>query len=185
MKNKRTRRAFNNEVNSGSMADIAFLLLIFFLVSTTINVDEGILVKLPPYEKADVKPPIVKTRNMCRVHVNHQDEILVRGKEMELEQIADFIKEFIDNPLNKLELSTKPTDAIVAIQNDRATSYKIYVDVYDEVKRAYNELRDEAAQIRYGIPLAACNKIQYKQITNEFPMLISESDPVDFSEVNK
>ena len=180
----RKRRDFKNEVNSGSMADIAFLLLIFFLVSTTINVDTGILVKLPPY-KEDVKPPIISQRNMCRILINHSNELFVRDKEMSLDELSDYIKDFISNPNSSPNMAKNPTKAIVSLQNDRATHYKYYIDVYNEIKRAYNELRNEEAQIVYGKPFEACNKIQKSQIAAQIPMLLSESEPVDYSIVNK
>lgn len=174
------KRNFDTSVNPSSMADIGFLLLIFFLVSTTINIDEGILVKLPPYEE-DVNPPVVKNKNICRILVNKENQLLVRNELMEVDQLSNYLKNFIKNPLSDSRFASDPTKAIVSIQNDRSTSYHSYIEVYNEIKRAYNELRDEVAFDLYQVPFSACNKIQQKQIARQIPMIISEAEPVDHS----
>lgn len=180
MSERKLRRNFRNEVNPSSMADIAFLLLIFFLVSTTINVDEGILVRLPPYSDSGETAPVSK-RNLCSILVNRKNEILVRGQEMELELITDFVKEFISNPNSKPNLAVNPTKAVISLQNDRATSYTSYIQVYNELKKAYNQLRDEQANTSFGMPFDACNSIQQKQLASQIPMIISESEPADYT----
>ena len=180
MANK-NRRNFKNEINPGSMADIGFLLLIFFLVSTTIKVDEGITVKLPPY-KEDVKPPIVNKRNICRILVNQDDQLLVRGQEMNLESLTEYVKNFITNPNSNPDFALNPTKAIISLQNDRATSYSRYIEVYNEIKKAYNQLRNEQAKIQFGISFADCKDFQKEQIIKQIPLLLSESEPADYSD---
>jgi len=177
---RKLKRNFRNEVNPSSMADIAFLLLIFFLVSTTINIEEGILIKLPPYSDIG-KTAKVADRNLCVILVNHQNKILVRGQEMEVELITDFVKEFISNPYSKSNLAENPTKAVISLQNDRSTSYTKYIQVFNELKKAYNQLRDEQAQISFGLPFDACNSIQQKQLISQIPIIISESEPADYT----
>lgn len=178
------RRNFNNEINPGSMADIGFLLLIFFLVSTTIKVDEGITVKLPPY-KEDADPPVVIKRNICRILVNQNDQLLVREKEIPIELLSQFVKDFIKNPNSNPKFAISPERAIISLQNDRATSYSRYVEVYNEIKKAYNELRNEQANIEFGISFEECKTFQKEQIIKKIPLLLSESEPADYSDKQK
>ena len=150
MARKSSRSRLSNEVNAGSMADIAFLLLIFFLVTTTIEVDKGITVKLPPWSEEEVDPERLKTRNVFSVLVNAQDQLLVRGEVANIKQLRDRAKEFILNPQRRKDLSEKPTKAIISLKNDRGTSYGMYLEVYNELKGAYNELWNEECQRLYG-----------------------------------
>lgn len=177
---RKLRRNFKNEVNPSSMADVAFLLLIFFLVSTTINIDRGILVRLPPWSEIS-DPAKISDRNLCRILVNKNDQLFVRNKEIELDMLSSYIVDFINNPNSNPKLAKSPIKAVVSLQNDRATSYTAYLDVYNEIKTAYRLLRDEKAQLIYGIPFEACNSIQQKQIASAIPLNISESEPSDYS----
>ena len=152
MAKQSTRDRMKNEINAGSMADIAFLLLIFFLVTTTIVEDKGILVKLPPW--SDEEPDItqLKTRNVYSVLVNAQDQLLVRGEPIRIGQLRENTKEFIMNPARREDMSESPKNAIISLKNDRGTSYEAYLGVYNELKGAYAELWDELSQPRYGEP---------------------------------
>ncbi|MFI8378452.1 ExbD/TolR family protein [Leeuwenhoekiella sp. NPDC079379] len=148
------------EVNAGSMADIAFLLLIFFLVTTTIETDSGISRKLPPkLEENQPPPPVIKERNLFTVVVNSNNELLVEDKLMELKDLRAAAVEFLDNGAEdcsycqgaKLENSSvNPTKAIISLVNNRGTSYKRYIAVQNELVGAYNQLRDREAMSRYG-----------------------------------
>ncbi len=142
------------EVNAGSMADIAFLLLIFFLVTTTIETDSGINRKLPPMDEI-IDPPIIKERNIFTVVVNKNNQILVEEKPMDLRDIRKEAVAFLDNggglgdeacdycQGNKDRSSSdNPEKAIISLKNDRETDYKIYISVQNELVAAYNELRD-------------------------------------------
>lgn len=162
------------------MADIGFLLLIFFLVSTTINADKGIIVKLPPIDQETKVAKIIE-RNLCKIHVNMDNKLLVRGKEMSTDMLTDFLKEFIANPTQSKLHAVTPTKAVVSLQNDRATSYKTYIAVYNEIKKAYTELRNEQADKLYEKSFEACNKSQRSNIKKLIPMYLSEADPVDLS----
>ena len=172
------------EVNAGSMADIAFLLLIFFLVTTTIDVDKGVLVKLPPWSEDEPEIEKMKTRNVYSVLVNAQNQLLVRGEPQSVKDLRDNAKEFIMNPAKRDDMAEKPTKAIISIKNDRGTNYKTYLEVYNELKAAYNELRDEEAQRTYGKSFEYLSKDLKRKIRSEIPLVISEAEPTNFGEDN-
>ncbi len=172
-----------NEINASSMADIAFLLLIFFLVTTTIVEDKGITVKLPPWSEEDPETQKLKSRNVFAVLVNAQNQLLVRGEPADIKELKDRAKEFIANPYQREDLAEKPTRAIISLKNDRGTNYKTYLEVYNELKAAYNELWDELSRRKYGIPYSDEMPIAYqKAIKEEIPMVLSEAEPTAFGE---
>ena len=142
------------DVNAGSMADIAFLLLIFFLVTTTIETDSGINRKLPPMEEPEDQP-IIKEKNIFTVVVNKYNKLLVEEKLMEIKDLRSSAIAFLDNGGGKDEdacnycqgkrnpsSSDNPQKAIISLKNDRETSYKIYISVQNELVAAYNHLRN-------------------------------------------
>lgn len=184
MAKKSSKDRLSNEINAGSMADIAFLLLIFFLVTTTIVEDKGILVKLPPW--SDDIPDITKmnSRNVYSVLVNASNDLLVRGEPMDIEQLRENTKEFISNPDQLSNLAETPTKAIISLKNDRGTNYKTYLSVYNELQAAYNELRNEEALRRFGKEYEACSGAQRAEIRNDIPLVISEAEPTAFGEEN-
>lgn len=180
MPKKSTRSA--PEVNAGSMADIAFLLLIFFLVTTTIDVDKGVLVRLPPWSDEPPEDLKLKKRNVYSVLVNAQDQLLVRGEPQQVSTLKDNAKEFIMNPNQRSDMSEAPNKAIISLKNDRGTSYKTYIEVYNELKAAYNELRDEHAKRTYGKGYEFLDDVKKKEIRTKIPLVISEAEPTDFGE---
>ena len=142
------------EVNAGSMADIAFLLLIFFLVTTTIETDSGLNRKLPPIEEIE-DPPIIKEKNIFTVVVNKNNQLLVEEELVEISDLRALATEFLDNGGGEGEdacefcqgardpkSSDNPEKAIISLKNDRETSYKVYIAVQNELVAAYNVLRD-------------------------------------------
>jgi len=163
MARTRTRDRMSNEINAGSMADIAFLLLIFFLVTTTIAEDKGITVKLPPWSEEEPDPTRLKKRNVYAVLVNAQNQLLVRSEPMRIRELKENAKAFISNPTRREDLAEKPTKAIISLKNDRGTSYETYLKVYNELKAAYNELWDELCYIKYGIPYSEDLPQSYKK----------------------
>ena len=169
-----------NEINAGSMADIAFLLLIFFLVTTTIAEDKGILVKLPPWSEDEPDITKLNKRNVYSVLVNKGNELLVRGEPMSPKDLRENTKEFIINPLKREDLAEKPTKAIISLKNDRGTNYKTYLEVYNELKAAYNTLWEKEAQQRFGKSYEALKDKNKKAIRNTIPLVISEAEPSDF-----
>ena len=183
MARKSSRERMKNEINAGSMADIAFLLLIFFLVTTTIDVDKGITVKLPPWSDEPPEIQRLKTRNVFSVLVNAQNQLLVRGELASVDDLRERAKEFIANPQKREDLSTDPKNAIISLKNDRGTNYKTYLEVYNELKGAYNELWDEECRKLYGIPYSDDLPIAYRRaIKEKIPMVLSEAEPTNFGE---
>jgi biopolymer transport protein ExbD len=180
---KSSRSRMNNEVNAGSMADIAFLLLIFFLVTTTIAEDKGIRVKLPPWSEEEPDITQLKKRNVYSVLVNAQNQLLVRGEPMNIRNLRENAKEFISNPYQKEDLAEKPTRAIISLKNDRGTNYMTYLDVYNELKAAYDELWDELSMKMYNIHYSEDLDIAKKKaIKKQIPMVLSEAEPTAFGE---
>lgn len=173
----------SNEINAGSMADIAFLLLIFFLVTTTIVEDKGITVKLPPWSEEDPDITKLKSRNVFAVLVNAQNDLLVRGEPMDIDMLREKTKEFIVNPTKREDLAERPTKAIITLKNDRGTNYETYVSVYNELKAAYDELWDEMCLRKYGVNYSEDLPLAWrKSIKDEIPMVLSEAEPTNFGE---
>ena len=155
------------EVNAGSMADIAFLLLIFFLVTTTIETDSGLNRKLPPMED-QVDPPIIREKNIFTVVVNKNDQLLVEEELTEIKDLRSLAVSFLDNGGGVGEescdycqgerdesSSDNPDKAIISLKNNRETSYKVYIAIQNELVAAYNELRNREFLILY--PSAGLN----------------------------
>ncbi len=165
-------RRENPEINAGSMADIAFLLLIFFLVTTTMNVDSGVSKKLSEKPPADYVPPVIKEKNIFEVNINRNNELLVEGERMDVKDIRDAAVKFIDNggglgkpnedgtPGESCDYcegersdssSDHPNKAIISVQSDRGTEYGTYIKVQNELLRAYTVLRNRLCMKRYNM----------------------------------
>ena len=182
------------EINAGSMADIAFLLLIFFLVTTTIDVDSGITRKLPPKQQDETeKPPKIKQRNLFVVLVNAGDQLLVEDKWADVSDLKELTKKFILNPTENPDLSEKKdvtvegfgvfqgSKGVVSLQNDRGTSYDMYIRVQNELVAAFNELREEFSINRFGRSYSELKADQQKAVKKIYPHSISEAEPVNIS----
>lgn len=181
------------EINAGSMADIAFLLLVFFLVTTTMDSDFGLMRKLPPPVPDDVESPPIKERNVFVVLANAQNKLLVEGEPMEIDQLKDAAKEFIANPKRDKKLpefkvvdvpffgKTDVSKQVISLQNDRGTSYELYIQVQNELARAYNELRNELAREKFGKSFDRLKEDgdneKVKAIRAIYPQRISEAEP--------
>jgi biopolymer transport protein ExbD len=183
------RRA-STEINAGSMADIAFLLLIFFLVTTTMDVDTGIVRRLPPPVEEEIDQKI-KERNVMNVLVNKNDRLLVNGKPGSVSTLKDVAKNFMmphfpDN-LNFPESEQKLIDLIgdvyvskgvISLKNDRGTSYDMYINVQNELARAFNELRDDLSKEKFGVKFSQLtDEAKIKAINEAVPVRISEAEP--------
>lgn len=178
------------EINAGSMADIAFLLLIFFLVTTTMDVDSGINRKLPPWDEEQLEdPPPIKKKNIFTVLVNSRNQLLVEEDYMAIENLREAAKLFINNNgdgscnycsggLGSPTSSDNPGKAIISLQNDRGTSYKMYISVQNELAAAYNELREELAQRTYGKSYDDLEGEELEFVKNAYKQVISEAEPV-------
>jgi biopolymer transport protein ExbD len=189
------------EINAGSMADIAFLLLIFFLVTTTMNVDAGISKKIPEKQIHNTSFD-VKQKNILEVNINFNNELFVDGKIVELKELKQIAIQFIDNgggfdnnqqPCNwcegeRLETSSDhPSKAIISIETDRNTSYETYITTLDNLSSSYAFLRNKLAikmyNTNYETLLATYKKSNYsnesienkiKMIKDKYPLLISD-----------
>ena len=181
------------EFNAAPMADIAFLLLIFFLVATTMNIDTGLTRKLPPLpenQKQQQSDKKIKERNVFEVLINSNDQLLVEGEPMKISSLRESAKEFISNPQNKDNLPAMtekefpevgvlkvPKNHIISLQNDRGTSYEMYLHVQNELVAAYNELRNEIATRKFGKKFEELSSKRQKAIKEAYPQVISEAEP--------
>lgn len=178
------------EINASSLADIAFLLLIFFLVATTMSSDTGLARMLPPIvpNEQDDAPPI-KERNVFTVLLNYKNQLLVEGEWCEVGQLRAKAKEFIANPNNAANLPEKDekeieffgvypvSKGVISLQNDRGSTYQAYLQVQNELQAAYNELRDELAKQKFGSTYEDCTEEQQDAIKKIYPQRISEAEP--------
>ena len=169
------------EIPTASMADIAFLLLIFFLVTTTIDVDTGIGMVLPPKLDDEVDPPPVRERNMLKILVNDQGMVLLEDQPSQVSLIKDEVRKHVTNFGNLPDYAESPTKAVISIKTGANTPYKVYIDVLDEVWLAYFEIWDAEAR-KYGAPdFATYNENLAAGAENEvrktFPAAISIAEP--------
>ena len=173
---KRTRD--DAEIPMSSLADIAFLLLVFFLVVTTIDVDTGIGLILPPIPD-DIEPPPVRERNLMNILVNAQGMVLINEQPAAIANVRDQVKQFIDNHGVDPELSESPDDAIVSIKTDRRTPYNVYIDMLDEVMGAYEQLRNTASMDLFGVPFSSLEQGSERraEIQEMYPKKISIAEP--------
>jgi len=167
------------DIPSASLADIAFLLLIFFLVTTTIDVDTGIGLVLPPKPDENIKPPPVKERNLLKILVNAQGLVLVNDTPSGVAEVKQKVVDFVDN-INRTQdenLSEEPSKAVVSLKTDRATPYSLYIAMLDEVRGAYIELWDALSMRQFGVRYAALDNDQKSSIRQVYPQNISEAEP--------
>ena len=182
-------------LNTGAMSDISFLLLTFFLLTSSINTEQGIPRKLPPPKTEDAKDMKVdiNKRNVLNVLVNFRDEISVNGDVIMVSDLKARAKEFFANPTNDPSLPekvSKPIDGIgdfqvskgvVSLTNDQGTSYNMYVQVQNELQRAVNELRNETALQYFVKKYDALDSAAQRAVSTAIPMNISEAPPMDYS----
>lgn len=179
------------ELNASTSADLAFLLLIFFLMSTTMDVDSGITRRLPPPVEKNVEDVKIKERNILNVMVSKNDRLMVDGKLGDISTLKETAKRFMtpvfpDNPqFPETELKTieyfgdiHTSKGVISLKNDRGTSYEMYIKVQNELARAFNELKDEMSVSRFGVhysQLTDENKL--KALNDAIPVRISEAEP--------
>lgn len=186
------------EINASSMADISFLLLIFFLVTTSMNVSTGLTRRLPPPLPPDQQPQDIdiNKRNIFVVKVNSLNQIMVQGEEMDIRQLKDKAKEFIKNEANDPKLPVKyrvtvpligeveiTKEHVISVQNDVDTKYQAYIDVQNELVAAYNELREELSQSQFGKSFEELSVEQQEAVQAVFPQKISEAEPKNYGGV--
>lgn len=183
------------EVNSSSTADIAFLLLVFFLCTTTMAVNKGLARRLPPPVPAEQKTQDlkVKERNVLVVLLNSNDALRVGGKDATVAELKEKAKEFILNKDNDENLPEKEVidveyfgsvavtkNHVISLQNDRGTSYSAYIEVQNELVAAYNELRNDLAKSKFGKNYEDLDESQQKAIQKIYPQKISEAEPKNY-----
>ncbi len=139
-----------------------------------------------PYHLGLMKSPDItklKTRNVFSVLVNAENQLLVRGELTRIDELRERAKEFISNPTKREDLSEDPKKAIISLKNDRGTNYKTYLNVYNELKAAYNELWDEESQRMYGEPYSDKLPVALrKAVRVKFPLVLSEAEPTAFGQ---
>lgn len=156
----------NPVVSAGSLADVAFLLLIFFLVTTTIQTDAGIPTVLPPMTEEE-KP--VPKNNLLVVEINGDDELLIQGQSLPIDAMYDAVRTLV------YDRASSPKKAIVQLQNSAQTSYEQYVQVQDAIRAAYHRLWDERAQQTFGLAYEQLEKAAQRRIRAQLPFVLAES----------
>ena len=182
-------------LNTSSMSDISFLLLAFFLLVSNINTDQGIARRLPPPLPPNVEePPEIKERNIFEVKINSKDRLLFNGEVGDISLLKDRAKEFLGNPNDdpnlpeKIDMdipllgSMKISKGIISLQNDRGTSYDMYIAVQNELTAAINEMRNGLSQEKFGKKYADLNKPQADAIDQAIPIAVSEAEPTKIGE---
>lgn len=182
-------------INTGSMADISFLLLTFFLLTSSISTEQGIHRRLPPPKKDKDKEIVdINKRNVLNVMVNFNDAVWVNGQELLLTQLKDKAVEFLENPTNSNTLPEKEitqidnmgeypiSKGVISLTNDQSTSYNMYVQVQNELEKAVNELRDKVSLNYFGKKFDNLDTAGRKAIQKAIPMNISEAPPMDYSQ---
>ncbi len=167
------------------MADIAFLLLIFFLVTTTITIDKGVPFILPPKPPKDQKPIEIADRNLFRVVLNSQNQLLVEDEVMSIGKLRGEAKRFLSNQGRNATLSESYQKAVVSFKVDRGSEFQYYLQVLDELKGAYHELRAEYLGISLEAYLELDDEVpedkeELSKAQKEIPMQLSEAEPIDF-----
>lgn len=184
------------QINASSMADISFLLLIFFLVTTSMDVNQGLARRLPPPIPPDqkVEDTDINKRNLFVVKINWENKLLVQGQELDIKQLRAKAKEFIANPEEKADMpklyeedfgqpfgTLKYTkEHVISVQNDMETQYQAYLDVQNELVAAYNELREECAQQYFHKSYNELDEEWQKKISKIYPQKISEAEPKNY-----
>lgn len=187
------------ELNGAGMSDISFLLLSFFLMTSNMDQTSGLQRRLPPMppENQEKKPENeVKKRNVLQVKINSWDALLAGGSPVDISMLRQEVKDFILNPTNdpnkpeKFEqdisgLGKYPvSEAVISLQNDRGTSYEMYIKVQNELVAAYNELREEFSRAQFGKAFDQLTEEQQDIVRDVYPQRISEAEPKDVSASN-
>ena len=184
------------EINGGSMADISFLMLIFFLMVSTMDSEQGLARRLPPMPDKNAKVEDIKVnrRNILEVKINSRDNVFAGSEYIsDVSQLDQIVIDFLTNPTNNEKLSAKKdkeiegfgtypvSEGVISLQNDRSTHYEIYLEVQNALVRAINTIRDDFATRHFGKKYAALDEDQQKIVRTAIPQNISEAEPKDVS----
>lgn len=181
------------DINSSSTADIAFLLLAYFLMTTTMNQDSGLSRRLPPIPDPNqkVEDQKINRRNIIVVKINSADRLFAGNEVLDVSQLKDKIKEFLTNPSDNPTLPEKEikdiegfgkypvSKGVISLQNDRGTSYQAYIAVQNELVKAVNELRNDFSMANFHKPYLKLDEDQQKIVRDAIPQQISEAEPKD------
>ena len=183
-------------INGSSSADIAFMLLIFFLITTSMDTDKGLARRLPPPVPKDQKKNEemdIKKRNILVVLINSNNQILCNNEFIDIKQLREKVRNFIENPYNDEHMPEKTEvdvpffgkqmvtkNHVISLQNDRGTEYQAYIDVQNELAAASNELRDEVSRKKFGKAFADLDEDQQKAVQMIYPQKISEAEPKNY-----
>ena len=181
-------------INTGSMADISFLLLTFFLLTSSINNDQGIPRRLPPPAPKEQQEQIIKVneRNVLKVLVNMNDALLVNGEIIPIGLLKSRALEFLENPYDRLHLPEKKLETIenlgefriskgvISLTNDLSTSYGMYIQVQNELQQAVNDLRDKVSKEKFGKIYNNLDTASQRAIQKAIPVNISEAPPINY-----
>lgn len=184
------------EVNSSSTADIAFIILIFFLITTSMDTDRGLARQLPPPPDGTEKPELdINRRNLLMVRLNMDNQLMAGSDYIQVSELKARVKEFIQNPYNDSNLPEKKakdvpffgnvmvTDQhVISLNNDRGTSYDAYMQVQNELVAAYNELRNELSQEKWQKNYNELDEEQQSAVRDIYPQRISEAEPKNYGD---
>ena len=164
------RRRFEQipELNTSSTADISFMLLIFFLVTSSMDTDKGLLRQLPPPPQEQQPPQDIRKDHVQQVTLDASDQLAVNGTLLTTQQLKEQIMEFI---------AADRTDHVISIRTDRATTYEAYFRMQNAIVAAYNQLREKYARERYGKGYDELVEEQRDEVNQYYPQRISESKP--------
>jgi biopolymer transport protein ExbD len=187
------------QLNSTSSADIAFIMLLFFLLTSSMDTDRGLPRRLPPPIPKDEKKDEsvdIKKRNLLIVLINTNNQILCGEDYVPVDQLKDRVKEFVLNTSNNEHLPEKvevevpyfgnllvTKHHIISLQNDRGTTYQVYIDVQNEIAAAYTELRDDISQQKFGLKYVELDEDQQSAVQTIYPQKISEAEPKNYGKV--
>jgi len=184
------------QVNSASTADMAFILLIFFLTATSMGTDKGLARQLPPPVPDEFKnqETNIKTRNVLRIQINSQNQVSCQGEAIDKKLLKAKVKEFIENKNDNMDMPQKvilkdlpflgnvmaTKNHVVSLQSDRGTQYQIYIEVQNEIVAAYNELRNEFSLANFNKPYEELDEERQKVVRAVYPQKISEAEPRNY-----
>lgn len=182
-------------INGSSTADISFIMLLFFLLTTSMGTDKGIARQLPPAVPPDQQDVSidVNRRNMLRVLVNNQGEILANGELVSRDELKEKVKEFVLNESDREDLPERTVENfpmigdqkvtkkhVVSLTNNVDTRYEDYLGVQNTLTKAYSELRDQKARATWGKPFEELEPAQQKVLIDLYPQNISEANPKEY-----
>ena len=186
------------QVNSTSCADIAFMFLLFFLLTTSMDTDYGLPRRLPPPPDPSIKATDdvkIRQRNVLKIFINTQNQILCGSDYIDIRQLKDRTKAFIKNDNNDEHLPEKesvdvpffgPTmvtkNHVISLQSDRGTNYQVYIDVQNELAAAYNELRDDVSRQKWGKRFMDLDEEQQEAVQIIYKQMISEAEPKNYGD---